>query len=189
MSTLKIVLASTRPGRIGPSIGRWVTQAAREHGGFDQVEILDLAEIALPMMDEPHHPRLRNYLHAHTVAWSAAVDSADAFIFVSPEYNFAMTAPLKNAIDYLYSEWAYKPVGLVTYGGASGGMRAAHMIRQVVSVLKMVPVTEAVALPVVFQQIVEGEFLPTAANTEAATAMLDEVAKLSTALTPLRVAA
>lgn len=186
MSTLKIIIASTRPGRIGLPVGNWMAEVAEAHGGFDQVEILDLAEIDLPFMNEPNHPRLRQYVHPHTVAWSRAVDSADAFVIVSPEYNFSMTAPLKNALDYLSAEWAYKPVGLVTYGGMSGGMRAAHNIRQVVSVLKMIPVPEAVALPMVIAQIVDREFVPTDGNVAAAGVMLDEVVKVSIALAPLR---
>jgi len=186
MSTLKIIIASTRPGRVGLPVGNWVAEVAEAHGGFDQVEILDLAEIDLPFMNEPNHPRLRQYIHPHTVAWSRAVDSADAFVIVSPEYNFSMTAPLKNALDYLSAEWAYKSVGLVTYGGMSGGMRAANNIRQVVSVLKMIPVPEAVALPMVFAQIVNGEFVPTDGNVAAAEVMLDEVVKVSSALAPLR---
>ncbi len=186
MATLKIVIASTRPGRIGLPIGNWVAGAAESHGGFDRVEILDLAEINLPFFDEPNHPRMRRYVHPHTRAWSEAVDSADAFVFVSPEYNFSMTAPLKNALDYLSAEWAYKPVGLVTYGGLSGGTRAAHQIRQVVSVLKMIPVPEAVALPMVFPQIVDSEFVPTDANVTAANTMFDELEKVGAALQPLR---
>jgi len=187
MATLKIVIASTRPGRVGLPIGQWVANVAEQHGGFDRVEILDLAEINLPFFNEPNHPRLRQYVHPHTIAWSENVDSADAFVFVSPEYNYSMTAPLKNALDYLSAEWAYKPVGLVTYGGISGGTRAAHQIRQVVSVLKMIPVPEAVALPMVFTQMVDGEFLPTDGNVAAANLMLDELDKVSAALAPLRV--
>ncbi|MDQ2737140.1 MAG: NAD(P)H-dependent oxidoreductase [Actinomycetota bacterium] len=186
MATLKVIIASTRPGRIGLPIGNWAARIAEEHGGFDRVEILDLAAIDLPFMNEPNHPRLRKYVHPHTIAWSGAVDSADAFLIVSPEYNFAMTAPLKNALDYLLAEWAYKPVGLITYGGMSGGIRAANAIRQVVSVLKMIPVTEAVALPMVLPQIVDGEFVATDADAAAANVMLDEVVKISSALAPLR---
>jgi NAD(P)H-dependent FMN reductase len=189
VSTLKVIIASTRPGRIGLPIGTWITDVARRHGGFDQVEVLDLAVINLPMMDEPNHPRLRQYVQPHTIAWSEAVDSADAFLIVSPEYNYSFNAPLKNALDYLSQEWAYKPVGLVTYGGMSGGMRAAHEIRQVVPVLKMVPVPEAVALAMAGTQIVDGEFVATEANEQAATVMLDELVKVEKALSSLRVTA
>ena len=82
-------------------------------------------------MDEPKHPRLREYEHQHTKDWSARVEAADAFVFVHPEYNYGITAPLKNALDYLSQEWNYKPLGLVSYGGVSAGTRAAQMIKQV----------------------------------------------------------
>ncbi len=188
MATVKIIIASTRPGRVGLPIGTWGARAAEQHGGFDSVEVLDLALINLPFLDEPHHPRLRKYTQPHTLAWSEAIDTADAFVFVSPEYNYSMTAPLKNAIDFLFAEWAYKPVGLVTYGGISGGTRAANQIRQVVSVLKMVPVPEGVALPMAATQIVDGEFLPTDQNRAAADLMFDEIVKVEAALAPLRAA-
>jgi len=186
MSTLKIIVASTRPGRIGEPIGAWVTRVAREHAGFDAVEVLDLAEIDLPLMNEPNHPRLRRYVHPHTLAWSAAVDSADAFVIVAPEYNYAMNAALKNALDYLSAEWAHKPVGLVTYGGASGGMRAAEMIKSVLTVLSMVPVNPAVALHMARTQIVDGEFVPTDEDNQRLTAVLDQVVRYAAALAPLR---
>lgn len=186
MSTLKVIIASTRPGRVGRPVGEWFARAAREHGGFDQVEILDLAEINLPLLDEPSHPRLRRYTQPHTMAWSAAVEEGDAFVIVSPEYNFSFPASIKNALDYLWGEWSYKPVGLVTYGGISGGMRSANALRPVLSVLKMVPVTEAVTIPMVSEQIVEGEFLANQVNESSATMMLDELVKVQAALAPLR---
>jgi NAD(P)H-dependent FMN reductase len=186
MSTLKIIIASTRPGRVGEPIGSWVARAARAHGGFDAVEVLDLAEIDLPLLDEPNHPRLRRYTKPHTLAWSAAVDSADAFLIVAPEYNFAMTAPLKNALDYLHAEWAHKPVGLVTYGGASGGMRAAEMIKSVLVTLRMVPVSPALSLHKAGDRLVDGTFAPTRADVGTLTAMLDELVDYQEALAPLR---
>jgi NAD(P)H-dependent FMN reductase len=132
MPKLGIVIASTRPGRVGLPVAEWISGIAREHAGFD-VQVIDLAELDLPFMDEPKHPRLHQYEHEHTIRWSETVDEIDAFLFVMPEYNFGFTAPLKNAIDYLHHEWAYKPVGLVTYGGVSAGTRAAQMIKQVVT--------------------------------------------------------
>src|SRR4051812_46674182 len=120
MAKLEIIIASTRPNRVGLPVARWIETEARTHGGFDEVELVDLAEVDLPFMNEPHHPRLRDYQLQHTKDWSAKVDSADAFVFVMPEYNYGFTAPLKNAIDYLHHEWRYKPVGLVSYGGGGG---------------------------------------------------------------------
>lgn len=115
---LGVILASTRPGRVGLPVAQWVQARAALHGGFD-VQLLDLAEINLPFMDEPNHPRLGRYEHQHTKRWSATVDAMDAFAVVMPEYNYGFSAPLKNAIDFLHSEWHYKPVGLVSYGGVS----------------------------------------------------------------------
>ena len=120
LNVLQVVTVSTRPGRIGGPIADWFIEAAREHGGFE-VDPVDLAELDLPMMDEPNHPRLQQYTKDHTKAWAARVERADAFVFVSPEYNFGIAAPLKNALDYLQKEWAYKPASFVSYGGVSGG--------------------------------------------------------------------
>jgi NAD(P)H-dependent FMN reductase len=68
MSNLGIFVASTRPGWAGLAIGQWVGEQARAHGGFNAVELLDLAEIALPLADEPDHPRLGNYILQHAPA-------------------------------------------------------------------------------------------------------------------------
>lgn len=181
-----IIIASTRPGRAGLSIGQWIAAAARANGGFE-VDVLDLAEINLPMMDEPSHPRLRQYAHAHTIEWSERVAALDAFVIVMPEYNFGFTAPLKNAIDYLFQEWAYKPAGLVSYGGVSGGLRAAQMIKQVLTTLKIVPLSEAVAIPIYTQYITdEGLFVPNESLSSQATAMFGELQRWAHALQPLR---
>src|SRR5690349_18752400 len=116
MTTLKIILGSTRPGSIAPAIGRWVSDAAVRTGDFTQVEVLDLAVINLPFLDEPVHPKLGQYSKPHTFAWSQAVGSADALVIVVPEYNASFPAPLKNALDFLHAEWAGKPLGVVSYG-------------------------------------------------------------------------
>ena len=120
--TLMIVIASTRPGRVGKPVADWFRARAEADGAF-AIDVADLAAIALPFMDEPQHPRLRRYQHQHTRDWSARVEAADAFAFVMLEYNFGFNAPLKNAIDYLNQEWHYKPIGLVSYGGVSAGTR------------------------------------------------------------------
>ncbi|SCL51663.1 NADPH-dependent FMN reductase [Micromonospora chersina] len=187
MTTLQIIIASTRPGRLGLPVAEWIHAAAVKHGGFDQVELVDLAEWNLPFMDEPHHPRLRRYEHQHTRDWSATIDRADAFLIVMPEYNYGYTAPLKNAIDYLAHEWAYKPVGLVSYGGVSAGTRAAQMIKQVLTTLKMTPIPEAVHIPFVAQFVDEdGALRPNETMDASAEAMLDELVHWTAALAPLR---
>ncbi|WP_406465963.1 NADPH-dependent FMN reductase [Streptomyces sp. NBC_00111] len=186
-SKLEIIVASTRPGRVGPSVARWIESQAATQGGFDEIEVVDLAEVNLPFMNEPHHPRLGRYTHQHTRDWSAKVAEADAFVFVMPEYNYGYNAELKNAIDYLHNEWKYKPVGLVSYGGVSAGTRAAQMIKQVVTTLKMTPVFEAVSIPFVQQFIDDDQrLLPNDVMTSSAKAMLDELVRFTDALRPLR---
>src|ERR1051325_4932863 len=103
---LLVVVGSTRPGRVGPKVAEWFVDAAKAHGGF-QVSVADLAEENLPLLDEPHHPRLQNYQHDHTKRWSEKVAAADAIVFVIPEYNYSLGAAVKNALDYLHHEWRY----------------------------------------------------------------------------------
>lgn len=183
---LHVIIASTRPGRRGLPIGEWVHARATAHGAFE-ARLVDLAAINLPFLDEPNHPRMRQYTKQHTKDWSALIDAADAFVIVTPEYNYGMTAPLKNALDYLLWEWTYKPVGFVSYGGISGGTRAVQMIKQVATTLKMTPLTEAVTMPM-FPQFFdqEGRFQPNETLEGSATTMFNELARVARALQPLR---
>ena len=184
--TLQVVIASTRPGRVGPSVARWFHGVADTHGGFD-VELIDLAAVALPMFDEPKHPRFGDYTHQHTKDWSATIGRADAFVFVTPEYNYSYNAALKNAIDYLHKEWLHKPVGFVSYGGIAAGTRAVQALKQVVTALKMVPLVESVNVPFVAQFLnSDGTFVPNDVLDAAAPAMLDELMRWTAATSALR---
>jgi NAD(P)H-dependent FMN reductase len=175
MPKLHVILASTRPGRAGEPIADWFVERARAHGAFD-VELVDLAEVALPFFDEPAHPRLRRYEHEHTKAWSRRIDAADAFAIVTPEYNFGYPATLKNAIDYLHFEWQHKPVGFVSYGGVAAGTRAVQQLKQVVTTLKKLPLFESVSIPFHTQFIdEEGRVQANETMETAADAMLDEL--------------
>ena len=186
MTRLEVIVASTRPGRVGLPVGRWVESAAREHGGFDEVGLADLAEVDLPMMNEAKHPRFGDYAHEHTRAWSARIAAADAFAIVMPEYNHGFTAPLKNALDYLNAEWRHKPVGLVSYGGVSAGARAATMLEPVLVALRMSPVT-AVPIPLVTQFLGDdGRIEPNDMMAQGVTAMLDDLVRTEAALRSLR---
>ncbi|HEX7610954.1 MAG TPA: NAD(P)H-dependent oxidoreductase [Solirubrobacteraceae bacterium] len=185
MPRLQIVITSTRPGRVGLPVGTWFDARARAHGGFE-VELVDLLELGLPFLDEPNHPRLQRYTHEHTKDWSARVAAADAFAFVTPEYNYAMPAALKNAIDFLNNEWHYKPVGFVSYGGVSAGTRSVQMTKQALTPLRMFPVQEAVSIPFVAQFIDDGQVQANEVMEQAADAMLDELLRVSDALKVLR---
>lgn len=182
---LLVVVASTREERVGHLIADWAMDQARAHGKF-QPELADLKAVNLPMLDEPEHPRLGKYRHAHTRAWSATVAAADAFLFVVPEYNYAMPPALLNAIDYLFHEWAYKPAGFVSYGGISGGVRSVQSAKPVLTSMKIMPVPEAVSIPFVRNFLKEGRFAGEETQAKSATAMLDELHKWAGALAPLR---
>lgn len=186
MYKLKLILASTRPGRQGPAVANWIFDVCQQNQSFD-VELIDLAVINLPFLDEPKHPRLQQYVHEHTKQWSSTIEEADAFIIVTCEYNFGYPAPLKNALDYLYLEWNYKPVGFVSYGGIAGGTRAVQQLKQVVTAQKMMPVTESVNIPFFTKHIGEdGKFTSNEHLMSSANDMLKELLKWTITLNEMR---
>jgi len=186
MIRLKILITSTRPGRVSPLFARWIEGLASTMPAFE-VEVIDLAEVNLPFLDEAEHPMKRQYAHEHTKAWSRRIDEADAFVVIATEYNFGFTAVFKNAIDYLFHEWKHKPVGFVGYGGVAGGTRSIQMMKQVLTALSMMPVVEAVYLPFYRHFLdTEGRFTPTEEQNKAAMAMLASVEKWAVALEPMR---
>ncbi len=181
---LEVIIGSTRPGRVGPAIARWFADLAAADPRF-AVELVDLAEVGLPLFDEPHHPIQRRYAHEHTRRWSAIVERADAFAFVVPEYNHSFNAAIKNALDYLYHEWRYKPAGIVSYGGPVMGTRSAQHLKTVLNALRMVHAGD-VSIPLVTTPVVEGVFSGSDSTLRAASALLDELALLSSGLRALR---
>ena len=185
---LQVIIGATRPGRIGPQVARWFLDVAADHPSFD-VELVDLAEVNLPMLDEPENPaRGGVFHHEHSRAWSRTVAGADAFVFVVPEYNNGYNAAVKNALDYLYYEWHDKAAGFVSYGGnMGGGTRAVQALKPVLLSLRMVPVHEAVSIPFIQTMLDEqGRFQGTPSLARAAVAMLDEIARRERALHHLR---
>lgn len=182
---LHTVIASTRPGRIGPMVAEWFNDFAKSHGTFD-ARLIDLAEFRLPLFDEPHHPMRREYQHEHTKKWAESVASADAFVFVTPEYNYGPPPSLTNALDYLYLEWNYAPAAFVSYGGVTAGMRSSARAAMTVSTVKMMPIPESVGIPNVFAQLADGKFKATDLNAAGATSLLNELAKWEGALRTLR---
>ena len=183
---LHIITCSTRPGRVGPYVAQWFCEAAAQHGKFEVVPV-DLAEFNLPVYNEPEHPVRQQYQHAHTKDWAASVHAADAYVFVTPEYNFGPPPSLLNALNYVYKEWNYKPAGIVSYGGVSGGLRAAQILKQTLTTLKIMPIVEAVTIQNVFTLIDENKhFTPIDSHLRAATTLLDELYKWAQALKTLR---
>ena len=183
--TLAVVIGSTRPGRIGEAIADWFVGVAERHGSFRPI-VLDLAQIDLPMYNEPHHPSLANYVHDHTKQWSTEVARAHAIVFVTPEYNHSFNAATKNAIDYLHSEWRDKSVGFVSYGGVAAGTRAVQALKTVMLAVKAVPTVESVNIPGAAPLVVDGRFSAPQGLEEAAIALLDEIARREKAYMVLR---
>ena len=124
MNQLKIIVSSTRPGRIGPKVAQWVAEQASE--GWES-ELVDLS--TLPFFDEEDMPKNGNYAKDHTKAWASTVFEADAIVVVTPQYNRSFPAPIKNAIDYLFAEWDCKPVALVGYGWSGGSDATADLTK------------------------------------------------------------
>lgn len=184
---LAIIVASTRPGRQGIALAEWFQGAAEKHGGFE-IDFVDMADVNLPFLDEPNHPRLKRYEHDHTRAWSERIEAADAFVFVTPEYDYSMSPVLLNALQFLSSEWHYKPAGILSYGGVSAGLRAAQMTKSALTALKIFPIAEAVSVPFFTQFIEDGVVQPNEMMTDSAAVVLNELAKVEAALRPLRTA-
>ena len=182
-----VIVASTRPGRIGEAIAEWFLQTtqqrARELGA--SYDIADLAQINLPFLDEPAQPATGRYEHEHTRAWSRRVQAVDAVIVITPEYNYGMPATLKNAFDYLYSEWAWKPIAFISYGNTSAGTRGVQMSKQVATTLRLVPCGATVALRIA-DETRDGTVLPNPVRDSRALGVVEEVTRLAAVLRPMR---
>jgi NAD(P)H-dependent FMN reductase len=187
MPRIMIVVGSVRPGRIGLPIANWVMSELSQMEGLD-LDFADLAEIGLPLMDEPNHPRLHDYQHHHSKAWSARVDAADAFVFVTPEYNHSFSPALKNAVDYLHSEWTRKPVTFVSYGGISSGTRGVVALKPALISVGMVPTLVNVELPFAARQLDDdGVFQPSESQQRLLAAAVAESLSLTEALSGFQV--
>lgn len=131
-----LILGTNRPRRIGGTIAEW-TQNHLTSPAFE-TELIDLEKVGLPFLDEPDIPAHGHYTQAHTQAWSATIQQYAGFVLLFPQYNWGYPAVLKNALDYLYAEWAHKPVATIVYG-SHGGMQAQLAMRFVTSGLHMIP--------------------------------------------------
>ena len=183
--SLAVIVCSTRQARVGPQVADWFESVAREHGAFE-VSVVDLADVALPLLDEPAHPSKQLYEHEHTKRWAAIVDRADAFVFVTPEYDYFAPASVINAIQYLAKEWQYKAAGIVSYGGVSGGLRSAQTLRLLLVNLDVHPVKDTVSVQFIARQIHDGVLTPPDHAQSSAVKMLDELHTWSVALATVR---
>lgn len=183
MLKIGIIIGSTRPGRVGESVAKWVYEQAKERGGAE-FELIDIRDYDLPLLDEPEPASARQYTREHTKKWSAKIDSLDGFIFVTPEYNHGTSAALKNAIDYLYFEWTNKAAGFVSYG-AIGGARAVESLRTVMAQLKIADV-RAQAMLSIYDDFENGVFKPQPRREKEVAGVFKEVIAWSGAMKSIR---
>jgi NAD(P)H-dependent FMN reductase len=184
MTRIGIILGSTRPNRNGEQVAKWVYDMASQRSDAE-FELVDLRDFPLPHLDEPLPPSLGQYQGEHTKKWAEKIASFDGFVFVTPEYNHSTSGVLKNAIDYLYTEWNNKAVGFVSYGGV-GGARAVEHLRLVVGELQMADVRQQVALSLMTEFENFSVFKPGDYNVQALDTLLNQVVAWSEALAPLR---
>ena len=185
MLNVAIILGSTRPGRNGEAVAKWVYEIARRRSDA-AFELVDIKNFNLPLLDEPMPPSLGRYSHPHTQAWAAKIAEFDAFVFVTPEYNHGIPGALKNAIDFLFREWNHKAAGFVSYGGHANGARAVEQLRLVMAELHVADVRSQVLLSLFTDFENFSVFKPAARREAAVTAMLDEVLAWGGALQALR---
>lgn len=175
MVKIGIIVGSTRPGRFGTQPANWLNELAskREDAEF---ELIDLAELDLPLLDEAAPPMMNQYSKDHTKQWSETVSGLDGFVFVTPEYNHSFPAALKNAIDFIFYEWNYKPVSFLSYGSAAGGARAVEHLRAIAAEMKMYDIREQVMLHSYWSDLNEnGEYQFSVEHEKSATEMLDQL--------------
>ena len=183
MIKIAIIIGSTRPGRVGEAVSRWVHKIAQQRSDAE-FELVDLKDFNLPLLDEPMPPSLGQYSKPHTKAWSAKIDSFDAYVFVTPEYNHATSGALKNAIDFLYREWNNKAAGFVGYGSA-GGTRAVENLRLVMGELQVADVRSQVMLSL-YTDWENKVFKPNVRSEKSVNDMLDQLIAWAGALKTLR---
>lgn len=187
MSTILVLTISTRPRALGPVVTQWLLDAVGGHAAALGVSLVpvSLAELDLPFLDEEEEPSSGVYRNEHTRRWSAMVAAADGFIAVTPEYNYGMPAVLKNALDYLKREWAWKPIGFVSYGNTSAGTRSVQHSKQVVTTLRLVPLGATVAIRI-GESVEDGRLRGSAGRDASGVRLLEELVRVAQALRPVR---
>ena len=182
---IQVILGSTRPGRNGEAVAKWVAEAAQKHSEID-VELVDVADYNLPLLDEPLAPSQGQYSNAHTKKWAEKIAQADGYIFVTAEYNHSVPGALKNAIDYLYAEWNNKAAGFVSYGAASSGSRAVEHLRGIMGELQIADVRAQVLLSLIHDFENFSVFQPKPQHEESLNAMLAQLVSWSEAMKSVR---
>ena len=184
MIKIGIIVGSTRPGRNSEAVAKWVYDVASKRN--DAIfEIVDIADYNLPLLDEMIPASMHQYQKEHTKKWAEKINEMDAYVFVTPEYNHAPTAALKNAIDFVYAEWNNKAAGFVSYGSA-GGARAVEQLRQIMGEIQIADVRAQVTLSLFTDFENFSVFKPVSSHEGSLHAMLDQLIAWGTALKTVR---
>ena len=184
MTSIGIIVGSTRPGRNGEAVARWVHELAAKRSDAT-FEVVDIADFDLPLLDEAVPASMGQYANEHTKRWADTIATYDGYVFVTPEYNHATSGALKNAIDFVYAEWNNKAAGFVGYGSA-GGVRAVENLRLIMAELQVADVRAQVALSLMTDFENYSVFTPADHHAQTLTGMLDQVVSWSEALAPVR---
>lgn len=157
---IAVIVGSTREGRVGDSVADWFVGLAKQRDDVE-VELVDLVDFDFPA-------RLPEQATAEMARFVAAINRADGFVVVTPEYNRGFPASLKQAIDYAYDEWHAKPVGFVGYGSGCRAFHAVAALRVVFAELHTVAVRDEVAVDIMKTR-------PGPRHEPAVTVLLDEL--------------
>ena len=179
-----IILGSTRPNRNGEAVAKWVHGLVTQRGDADY-ELVDIKDFNLPLLDEPIPPSQGKYSQAHTKQWAAKIETFDAFVFVTPEYNHSTSGALKNALDFLYKEWNNKAAGFVSYGSA-GGVRAVEHLRLIMGELQIADVRAQVTLSLSTDFENYSTFKPAPQHERTLKTMVDQVLAWGAAMRTVR---
>lgn len=184
MTKIAIIIGSTRPGRNGEAVGKWVYEQSKKRSD-GEFELIDLVEYNLPLLDEPYPAMMQQYSKDHTKKWSEKINEFDGYIIVTPEYNHSTSGALKNAIDYLNVEWTNKAAGFVSYGSA-GGARAVEHLRLIFAELRVATVRSQVMFSLYTDFVDMSEFKPDSRHNNSVDTLFDEVISWSNALKTIR---
>lgn len=188
---LAVIIASVREGRFGPVVASWIAARAREHGAFD-VDLLDLAGVDVPLALPAAPPKYAGNDYPRPAGMkeiTTALEAADAFLIVTPEYNHSYPASLKALIDWHFTQWTAKPVAFVSYGGAAGGRHAVLHLENVLTELHAVTIRDGLSFPNYFTAWLDGAPIEADTATGYAKTMLEQLAWWAEALRSARAAA
>jgi NAD(P)H-dependent FMN reductase len=148
MMIISVILGSTRQGRFSEKPAHWILQHLQKRKEIE-ARLLDLRDYPMPFFDQPMPPALPGrppYEHEVVKKWTAQIAASDAFVFVTPEYNYGTSAVLKNAIDWVYPEWNRKAAAFVSYGSAMGA-RSVQQLRETAIELQLAPIRSSIHIP------------------------------------------